>query len=223
MATTGAPGRRRRLRARRPAAVRGRPVHDRRPPDGVREEVHDLHASSRRSPACSRAAIVRVSGAKAGVDHSRSSPPNRPSGKFRVELEITEDLHPLVRTRLDRVDRDRRAGRRQLSRRRDAAPTPPRRRARRDDSQQGAVRDRRSDAADGRHDREGNETIDDMKGDVQRAVVVGRRHRRQRERAAHRRQRRREDDGGQRRAALRRCRADRRDDPQGRRAPSASW
>jgi phospholipid/cholesterol/gamma-HCH transport system substrate-binding protein len=42
-------------------------------------------------------AIVRVSGAKAGAI-KQILPPNGPSGKFRVELEITEDLHPLVRT-----------------------------------------------------------------------------------------------------------------------------
>jgi phospholipid/cholesterol/gamma-HCH transport system substrate-binding protein len=41
-------------------------------------------------------AIVRVSGAKAGSIKS-IAPPTSPSGKFRVEVEITEDLHPLVR------------------------------------------------------------------------------------------------------------------------------
>ncbi len=42
-------------------------------------------------------AIVRVSGAKAGSILS-IVPPNTPSGKFRVELDIIGDLHPLVRT-----------------------------------------------------------------------------------------------------------------------------
>jgi phospholipid/cholesterol/gamma-HCH transport system substrate-binding protein len=42
-------------------------------------------------------AIVRVSGAKAGAV-TLIVPPNGPSGRFRVELEITEELHPLVRT-----------------------------------------------------------------------------------------------------------------------------
>jgi phospholipid/cholesterol/gamma-HCH transport system substrate-binding protein len=42
-------------------------------------------------------AIVRVSGAKAGAI-TLIVPPDGPSGKFRVELEITEELHPLVRT-----------------------------------------------------------------------------------------------------------------------------
>ena len=42
-------------------------------------------------------AVVRVRGAKAG-SITEILPPNTPSGKFRVELEITEDLHQLVRT-----------------------------------------------------------------------------------------------------------------------------
>ena len=42
-------------------------------------------------------AIVRVSGAKAGAIKS-IEPPTTPGGKFRVEMEITEELHPLVRT-----------------------------------------------------------------------------------------------------------------------------
>jgi phospholipid/cholesterol/gamma-HCH transport system substrate-binding protein len=42
-------------------------------------------------------AVVRVSGAKAG-SITQILPPDTPSGKFRVELEIVEDLHQLVRT-----------------------------------------------------------------------------------------------------------------------------
>ena len=42
-------------------------------------------------------AIVRVSGAKAGSIR-QIIPPNTPSGKFRVEFDIVESLHPLVRT-----------------------------------------------------------------------------------------------------------------------------
>src|SRR5262245_44824872 len=42
-------------------------------------------------------AIVRVAGAKAGTVRT-IVPPGRPSEKFKVELEITEELHPLVRT-----------------------------------------------------------------------------------------------------------------------------
>ena len=40
--------------------------------------------------------IIRVSGAKAGAIKT-ITPPSTPGGKFRLELEITEDLHPLVR------------------------------------------------------------------------------------------------------------------------------
>ena len=42
-------------------------------------------------------AVVRVSGAKAGSITQIFSP-DAPSGKFRVEVEIVEDLHQLVRT-----------------------------------------------------------------------------------------------------------------------------
>jgi phospholipid/cholesterol/gamma-HCH transport system substrate-binding protein len=42
-------------------------------------------------------ALVRVSGAKAG-SITQILPPDTPSGKFRVELEIVEALHRLVRT-----------------------------------------------------------------------------------------------------------------------------
>ena len=41
--------------------------------------------------------IVRVAGAKAG-SITEIVPPNKPSEKFRVKVEITEDLHQLVRT-----------------------------------------------------------------------------------------------------------------------------
>jgi phospholipid/cholesterol/gamma-HCH transport system substrate-binding protein len=42
-------------------------------------------------------AIVRVSGARAGSVRE-IEPPGDPRGKFRVRLEIADDLHPLVRT-----------------------------------------------------------------------------------------------------------------------------
>src|SRR5262245_31521215 len=42
-------------------------------------------------------AIIRVSGAKGG-SVTEIIPPSRPSEKFKVKLEITEELHPLVRT-----------------------------------------------------------------------------------------------------------------------------
>src|SRR5471032_553041 len=40
--------------------------------------------------------IVRVSGAKAGTIKA-IAPPSTPGGRFRVELEVSEALHPLVR------------------------------------------------------------------------------------------------------------------------------
>ncbi len=42
-------------------------------------------------------AVVRVSGAKAGAVKNILTPAT-PSGKFRVEMEIAESLHPLIRT-----------------------------------------------------------------------------------------------------------------------------
>lgn len=42
-------------------------------------------------------AVVRVRGAKAG-SITQILPPDTPSGKFRVQFEITQDLHQLVRT-----------------------------------------------------------------------------------------------------------------------------
>src|SRR5512141_2564097 len=40
--------------------------------------------------------IVRVSGAKAGAI-TKIVPPDTPGSRFRVEFEIAEELHPLVR------------------------------------------------------------------------------------------------------------------------------
>jgi phospholipid/cholesterol/gamma-HCH transport system substrate-binding protein len=48
-------------------------------------------------PGLEPGAIIRVSGAKAGTV-KEILPPNTPSDKFRVRMEITETLHPLVRT-----------------------------------------------------------------------------------------------------------------------------
>lgn len=42
-------------------------------------------------------ALVRVSGAKAG-SVEEILPPATPSAKFKIRMEITEDLHPLIRT-----------------------------------------------------------------------------------------------------------------------------
>ena len=99
-------------------------------------------------------AIVRVSGAKAGSITS-ISPPTSPSGKFRVEFEITEDLHPLVRTdSVATIETEGLVGGNYLGVG-TGTDSAPRRRAEVHDPQQGAVRDQRSDAADGRHDHQG--------------------------------------------------------------------
>jgi phospholipid/cholesterol/gamma-HCH transport system substrate-binding protein len=56
-----------------------------------------VHTEFRKITGLQPGAIVRVSGAKAG-SITEILPPNRPSEKFRVKLEITEQLHQLVRT-----------------------------------------------------------------------------------------------------------------------------
>jgi phospholipid/cholesterol/gamma-HCH transport system substrate-binding protein len=48
-------------------------------------------------PGLGPGSIVRVSGAKAG-SVKEILPPTKPSEKFRVKMEVAEDLHPLVRT-----------------------------------------------------------------------------------------------------------------------------
>jgi phospholipid/cholesterol/gamma-HCH transport system substrate-binding protein len=48
-------------------------------------------------PGLGPGAIVRVSGAKAG-SVTEIIPPGKPSEKFRVKMEVAEELHPLVRT-----------------------------------------------------------------------------------------------------------------------------
>ena len=56
-----------------------------------------VYAEFRKITGLQPGAIVRVSGAKAG-SITQILPPNTPGEKFRVKLEITEDLHQLVRT-----------------------------------------------------------------------------------------------------------------------------
>ena len=93
---TGESGWRRRVCAGRPPAVRGRAVHDWRSADGLREEGHGTHrVQEDHRPATwrSRAGIRRQ-----GRSITQILPPDTPSGKFRVELEIVEALHRLVRT-----------------------------------------------------------------------------------------------------------------------------
>ena len=56
-----------------------------------------LYTEFRKITGLQPGAVVRVSGAKAG-SITQILPPDTPSGKFRVEVEIVEDLHQLVRT-----------------------------------------------------------------------------------------------------------------------------
>src|SRR5580765_251949 len=56
-----------------------------------------VYAEFRKITGLQAGGTVRVSGAKAG-SIKEILPPDRPSEKFRVKLEITEDLHQLVRT-----------------------------------------------------------------------------------------------------------------------------
>jgi hypothetical protein len=63
-------------------------------------------------------AVVRVLGAKAG-SIKQILPPNSPGEKFRVRLEVVREPASTGAHRLDRHDRDGRAGGRQLSRDRD--------------------------------------------------------------------------------------------------------
>ena len=140
-------------------------------------------------------AIVRVSGAKAG-SITEILPPNTPSEKFRVKLELTEDLHQLVRTdSVATIETEGLVGGSYLgiATGTDAAPPVARNAT---IARQGAIRHRRSHAADGRHDQKVNDTFDEMKGEVQAHGSGHRRHRRQCQHAARRRQRRSEADGG---------------------------
>ena len=60
-------------------------------------EKFTLYTEFRKITGLQVGAIVRVSGAKAGAI-TQILPPDKPSGKFRVKVEMTEDLHQLVRT-----------------------------------------------------------------------------------------------------------------------------
>ena len=154
-------------------------------------------------------AIVRVSGAKAG-SIIEILPPSRPSGKFRVKLEIIEELHQLVRTDSLGDDRDGRARGRDVSRYPHRNGRRPAGHIERDDSRQGAVRDRGSHAADERDDQEGERHVRRHEGRDPGHRGGDRRHRRQSERADRRRQRRPEAHDGVWRANRQRRRADRR-------------
>ncbi len=89
-------GRRRRLRDRGAGPVRDRPVHDWRTAARLRPESRSLYGvpDHHRPAAWRDRARLRRTGR---LGH-RYRGARRPSGKFRARLEITEDLHQLVRT-----------------------------------------------------------------------------------------------------------------------------
>ena len=116
-------------------------------------------------------AIVRVSGAKAG-SITEILPPNTPSEKFRVKLEITEDLHQLVRTdSLATIETEGLVGGSYLGigTGTDAAPpvAPNATIAGKEPFEIADLMQQMGDTI-----KKVNDTIDDMKDDVQRAVVA---------------------------------------------------
>ena len=117
-------------------------------------------------------AIVRVLGAKAG-SITQILPPSTPSEKFRVEARTRREPASAGAHRFDRHDRDRRARGRQLSRHRHAAPTPLRR-SRRTATIASKEPFEITDLMQQMGDTitKVNVTIDEMKGDVQSAVVA---------------------------------------------------
>ena len=117
-------------------------------------------------------AIVRVSGAKAG-SITEILPPDTPSEKFRVKLEITEDLHQLVRTdSLATIETEGLVGGSYLGigTGTDAAPpivAPNATIAGKEPFEIADLMQQMGDTI-----KKVNDTIDDMKDDVQRAVVA---------------------------------------------------
>jgi phospholipid/cholesterol/gamma-HCH transport system substrate-binding protein len=114
--------------------------------------------------------IVRVSGAKAGAIRTILTPIT-PSGKFRVEIEITEELHPLVRTdSLATIETEGLVGGNYLGigTGSDKAPEAPSR-STIPSKEPFEVADLMQQMGDTIENV--NRTIDQMKGDVQRAVV----------------------------------------------------
>ena len=116
-------------------------------------------------------AIVRVSGAKAG-SITQILPPNTPSEKFRVKLEITEDLHQLVRTdSLATIETEGLVGGSYLGigTGTDAAPpvAPNATIAGKEPFDIADLMQQMGDTI-----KKVNDTFDDMKGDVQRTVVA---------------------------------------------------
>src|SRR6185369_8933765 len=92
---TGKTRRRRRIRCGRPRAVRTRAVHDWDRQMAFAKKF-TVYTEFTKVTGLQPGAVVRILGAKAG-SISQILPPNRPSEKFRVRLEIAESLHQLVR------------------------------------------------------------------------------------------------------------------------------
>ena len=116
--------------------------------------------------------IVRVSGAKAGAI-TRIVPPNLPGGRFRVEFEVTEELHPLVRMdSIAAIETEGLVGGSFLGIGSGSAAAPP--------AVSGAtipskepfeIADLMKQMSD--TVQKVNDTFDEMKGDVERAVASG--------------------------------------------------
>ena len=116
-------------------------------------------------------AIVRVSGAKAG-SIKQILPPQTPSDKFRVQLELIEDLHQLVRTdSIATIETEGLVGGSYLGIGMGTDAAPP---VAEDATIAGKEPFEISDLMQQMGDtvKKVNDTVDDMKDDVQRAVVA---------------------------------------------------
>jgi phospholipid/cholesterol/gamma-HCH transport system substrate-binding protein len=116
--------------------------------------------------------IVRVSGAKAGAIKT-IVPPKTPGGKFRVEVEVSEELHPLVRLdSLAAIEIEGLVGGSYLGvgSGTDASPTaaPGATIGSKEPFEIADLMQQMGDAV-----KKVNDAIDEMKGDVERAVVSG--------------------------------------------------
>ena len=116
--------------------------------------------------------IVRVSGAKAGAIKT-IVPPKTPGGKFRVELEVSEELHPLVRLdSLASIETEGLVGGSYLGvgSGTDASPTaaPGATIGSKEPFEIADLMQQMGDAV-----KKVNDAIDEMKDDVERAVVSG--------------------------------------------------
>lgn len=123
--------------------------------------------------------IVRVSGAKAGTIKA-IAPPSVPGGKFRVEVEISEDLHPLVRMdSLATIETEGLVGGNYLGVGSGTGASPTAAAGAtilsKEPFEIAELMQQMSDTIVKVNDtiQKVNESIDEMKGDVQRAVVSG--------------------------------------------------